>query len=87
MNREARGEGATVFQPACPAESGSWHSIAATGLASHLLVTLLYLSRAVENGGQVSELHLASLIESAAELLQEVGGFEDVLALLEGPRG
>lgn len=53
--------------------------VRARALASRLLIGLTCLSRAVSDGGAVSELHLLSLFEDTAALLDELGGFDDVL--------
>jgi len=52
----------------------------ATQQALHLLCTLSYLGAAIDTGGQVSELHLNSLMEGTLALLDTLGGFEEIVA-------
>jgi hypothetical protein len=44
--------------------------------AYDLLLSLALLCRAVQEGGQVSELRLAGVLTRLLRLLEEVGGFE-----------
>lgn len=62
-----------TFMPYPPTLRALW-------LAEDLLSRLACLSRAVKDGGQVSELHLAALQHDVLCLLDEVGGFEEVAA-------
>ena len=49
--------------------------------AGELLATIAYLLQATREGGAASELHLEALRECAIDLLVELGGFEEVIAV------
>ena len=48
--------------------------------ARAILGSLRYLMQAVDRGGQVSFFHLEALHRDVAALLEELGGFEEVLS-------
>jgi len=54
-------------------------TMTAINRAGQLLSALMHLARAIDDGGQASSLHMTYMVDLTVELLQELGGFEEIL--------